>query len=73
MYTGGYSNGYTYLVGPIGWWGFTCSCFYVPHPLSAYADYILMEPSTAYEPIMATVHEKIYLSKVPAAALTCVF
>ena len=25
---------------------------------------ILMEPSLAYEKIMATVHEKIYLSKV---------
>ena len=31
---------------------------------SAYAEYFLMEPSEMYAPIMATVHEKIYLSKV---------
>lgn len=30
----------------------------------AYAEYILMEPSSAYQTIMASVHEKIYLSKV---------
>jgi len=30
----------------------------------AYAEYVLMEPSQAYHSIMATVHEKIYLSKV---------
>lgn len=33
-------------------------------PPLAYAEYILMEPSQAYQSIMATVHEKIYLSKV---------
>ena len=31
---------------------------------AAYAEYVLMEPSQAYHSIMATVHEKIYLSKV---------
>ena len=30
----------------------------------AYAEYVLMEPSQAYHSTMATVHEKIYLSKV---------
>ena len=33
-------------------------------PPSAYAEYVLMESSQAYHTIMATVHEKIYLSKV---------
>ena len=31
---------------------------------TAYADYILMNPSEDYAEIMATVHEKIYLSKI---------
>ena len=31
---------------------------------TAYAEYILMEPSPAYQPIMATMNEKVYLSKV---------
>ena len=35
-----------------------------PLPASAYAEYVLMESSQAYHTIMATVHEKIYLSKV---------
>ena len=30
---------------------------------TAFADYILMNPSAEYEEIMARVHEKIYLSK----------
>ncbi len=33
-------------------------------PPSAYAEYILMDPSSAYQSIMSSVHEKIYLSKV---------
>ena len=36
---------------------------------TAYAEYFLMEPSEMYAPIMATVHEKIYLSKVSRSRL----
>ena len=32
--------------------------------LIAFGEYILMSPSDAYEPFMATVWEKIHLSKV---------
>ena len=39
-------------------------------PLSAYAEYFLMDASEAYAPIMATVHEKIYLSKVCDVMIT---
>lgn len=36
----------------------------------AYAEYFLMEPSEMYAPIMATVHEKIYLSKVSCVMMS---
>ena len=37
----------------------------------AFADYILMNPSSEYEEIMARVHEKIYLSKVSQTIIQC--
>ena len=54
-------------LGPVNsWWiaGFDGGQKALIGFTTAYAEYILMEPSTAYHPIMATVHEKIYLSKV---------
>lgn len=62
------SNGIpTRELGPINsWWvaGFDGGEKALIGFTTAYAEYILMEPSAAYKPIMATVHEKIYLSKV---------
>jgi len=54
-------------LGPINsWWiaGFDGGERALIGFTTAYAEYILMEPSHAYQSIMATVHEKIYLSKV---------
>ncbi len=54
-------------LGPINsWWiaGFDGGERALIGFTTAYAEYILMEPSRAYQPIMATVHEKIHLSKV---------
>nr|AKR53930.1 DNA (cytosine-5) methyltransferase 1 [Latrunculia apicalis] len=54
-------------LGPINsWWiaGFDGGEKALIGFTTAYAEYILMAPSAAYHPIMATVHEKIYLSKV---------
>ncbi len=34
------------------------------HYIAAFAEYILMSPSEGYAPIMDTVQEKIYMSKV---------
>lgn len=54
-------------LGPINsWWiaGFDGGQKALIGFTTAYAEYVLMEPSSAYQPIMATVHEKIYLSKV---------
>ena len=54
-------------LGPINsWWiaGFDGGERALIGFTTAYAEYILMEPSQAYQPIMATVHEKIYMSKV---------
>lgn len=57
----------TKQLGPINsWWiaGFDGGERALIGFTTAYADYILMEPSSTYESIMATVHEKIYLSKI---------
>ena len=54
-------------LGPINaWWiaGFDGGEKALIGFTTAYAEYILMEPSAAYRPIMATVQERIYLSKV---------
>ena len=54
-------------MGPINsWWiaGFDGGEQALIGFTTAYADYILMNPSEQYETIMATVHEKIYLSKI---------
>ena len=62
------SNGIpTRELGPINsWWvaGFDGGEKALVGFTTAYAEYILMEPSSSYKPVMATVHEKIYLSKV---------
>lgn len=62
------SNGVpTRQLGPINsWWisGFDGGPIALTAFTTAYAEYILMEASTAYRPIMATVQAKIYLSKV---------
>jgi DNA (cytosine-5)-methyltransferase 1 len=57
----------TRQLGPINvWWiaGFDGGEKALVGFSTAYAEYFLMEPSEMYAPIMATVHEKIYLSKV---------
>jgi len=57
----------TKQLGPINsWWiaGFDGGEKALIGFTTAYAEYVLMEPSQAYHSIMATVHEKIYLSKV---------
>ena len=47
-----------------------CQAHVTPSPPStAYAEYVLMEASEAYQPTMATMHEKIYLSKVSPVCL----
>ena len=54
-------------LGPINaWWiaGFDGGEKALIGFTTAFAEYILMEPSDAYRPIMATVQEKIYMSKV---------
>lgn len=54
-------------MGPINsWWiaGFDGGEQALIGFTTAYADYILMNPSEDYAEIMATVHEKIYLSKI---------
>lgn len=54
-------------LGPINsWWiaGFDGGSHALIGFTTAYAEYILMEPSPEYRGIMATVHEKIHLSKV---------
>ena len=55
------------MMGPINsWWiaGFDGGEQALIGFTTAYADYILMNPSEDYAEIMATVHEKIYLSKI---------
>ena len=57
----------TRRLGPINsWWvaGFDGGEKALIGFTTAYAEYVLMEPSPAYQPIMATMNEKIYLSKV---------
>lgn len=57
----------TKQLGPINsWWiaGFDGGSHALIGFTTAYAEYILMEPSPEYKTIMATVHEKIHLSKV---------
>ncbi len=57
----------TKQLGPINsWWiaGFDGGSHALIGFTTAYAEYILMEPSLEYKGIMATVHEKIHLSKV---------
>ena len=54
-------------LGPVNsWWiaGFDGGQKALIGFTTAYAEYILMEPSQQYRPIMTSVHEKIYLSKV---------
>lgn len=57
------------LVSKIPYLGMVCGYMYVSVN-SAYAEYFLMEPSEMYAPIMATVHEKIYLSKVSCVMMS---
>lgn len=57
----------TRRMGPINsWWvaGFDGGEKALIGFTTAYAEYVLMEPSSAYQHIMATMNEKIYLSKV---------
>lgn len=57
----------TSRLGPINsWWvaGFDGGEKALIGFTTSYAEYVLMEPSPAYQPIMATMNEKIYLSKV---------
>lgn len=57
----------TKRLGPINsWWvaGFDGGERALIGFTTSYAEYVLMEPSPAYQPIMATMNEKIYLSKV---------
>lgn len=68
------SNGIqTRQLGPINsWWtaGFDGGTQALIGFTTAYAEYVLMEPSPDYHQIMASVHEKIYLSKVCTPFLT---
>lgn len=57
----------TKQLGPINsWWiaGFDGGSHALIGFTTAYAEYVLMDPSPEYRGIMATVHEKIHLSKV---------
>ena len=65
----------TRRLGPINsWWvaGFDGGEKALIGFTTSYAEYVLMEPSTAYQPIMATMNEKIYLSKVGVISLCVV-
>ena len=62
----------TRRLGPINsWWvaGFDGGEKALIGFTTAYAEYFLMEPSAAYQPIMATMNEKIYLSKVGVVSM----
>jgi DNA (cytosine-5)-methyltransferase 1 len=65
----------TRRLGPINsWWvaGFDGGEKALIGFTTAYAEYFLMEPSPAYQPIMATMNEKIYLSKVGVVSVYAV-